>query len=105
MRRGFMTSTISATGPEQARKRTFRVGLRGLLLSLVGVFSLVLIGVVAALVYLETQALTARRHAELRGLVDTTMSLVAAQHAAAKAGQISEADAKVRALELVAKLR
>ncbi len=98
-----MTSTVSCSRP--ARKATFRAGLKGRLLALVGIFAVGLIGVVAALVYLENQALTKRRHAELRGLVATAVSLVAGQHAAAKAGQISEAEAKARALELVGKLR
>ncbi len=100
-----MTSTIAGAGPERSRERIFRLGLKGRLLALVGIFAVGLLGVVGAIVYLQTQALTARRHAELRGLVETTMSLIAAQHAAVKAGRMSEADAKARALELVAKIR
>ena len=100
-----MTSTKSDVGSTARRKRTFRFGLKGRLLGLVAIFAIGLVGVVGALVYLETEALTKRRHAELRGLIETAVSFVTAQHALAKAGKISEADAKARALELVGKLR
>jgi methyl-accepting chemotaxis protein len=100
-----MTSAESGIGARSRRTRTLRFGLKVRLLALVALFAVGLVGVVAALVYLETEALTARRHDELRGLVETAVSLIAAQHAAARVGQIGEAEAKARALELVGKLR
>src|ERR1022692_2559446 len=81
------------------------LGIRGRLYAIVVIFAAGLLSVAATQVYLEAGTLTERRHEELRGLVETTMSLVAAEHAAVKAGLIKEADAKARALEIIGKLR
>jgi methyl-accepting chemotaxis protein len=82
-----------------------RLGIKGRLLGLVAVFSIGLVVVVGTLVYLQTNALTERRHQELRGLIETAVSYVAAQHAMMKAGKITEAEAKARALDMVGTLR
>ena len=97
--------TASHSGIGAARQTRYRWGIRERLLGLVALFVIGFIIVVGLLDYQQAGALTQRRHQELRGLIETAMSLVQAQYAMAKAGQISEADAKARALELLGKLR
>ena len=82
-----------------------KFNIRARLYSVVGLFAVGMVTVSAILVQVQTDAVSLRRHQELKGLVDTTLSLVAAQHELMKSGKLSEADAKARALELVSKLR
>ncbi len=79
--------------------------IRARLYSVVGLFALALVTVSVILVQMQTSAVSARRHQELKGLNETAMSLIAAQHAAIKSGQATETEAKARALDLVSKLR
>jgi methyl-accepting chemotaxis protein len=55
--------------------------------------------------YKVSEALTARRHVELKNLIDSAYGLVAAQFDLAKAGKITEEQAKKNAAELLGELR
>src|SRR5690606_31086370 len=86
-------------------KIMFRFDIRARLYSVVGLASIGLVVIVAVLINMMTTNTEARRHQELKGLTDSVMSLVAGEHALAKAGKISEADAQKRALELISRIR
>ena len=82
-----------------------RLDIRARLYLIIGIFAVGLAITSATLVYQQTSSLKERRYEELKNLVQSVVSLIASQHAAVKAGQISEAEAKARALDLVSKLR
>jgi len=82
-----------------------RFDIRARLYSAVGLFAIGLAIVSTTLVYFQSRAVVERRHQELKGLTDTVFSLIVAQHALVKSGQLGESDAKTRALELVSKIR
>src|SRR5690242_9133889 len=82
-----------------------RFDIRARLYSVVALSAVGLIVTVAILINMLTDATRTRREQELKGLTDSAMSLVAGEHALAKAGKISEADAKQRALELLSRIR
>ncbi len=82
-----------------------RFDIRARLYSVVALSAVGLIVTVAILINMLTDATRTRREQELKGLTDSAMTLVAGEHALAKAGKISEADAKQRALELLSRIR
>jgi methyl-accepting chemotaxis protein len=82
-----------------------RLDIRTRLYFIIGIFAVGLAITSATLVYQTTNSLRERRYEELKYLVQSVVSLIASQHASAKAGQLSEADAKARALDLVGKIR
>ncbi len=82
-----------------------RFDIRARLYSVVGLSAVGLVVIVAVLINMMTDTTQARRQQELKGLTDSVMSLVAGEHALAKAGKISEADAQKRALELISRIR
>ncbi len=79
--------------------------IRARLYGVVALFAIGLTIVAAILVITQTNAISARRHLELKGLTDAAVSVIAAQHDLAKAGKISEAEAKTRALASIAAMR
>ena len=79
--------------------------IRTRLYSVVALFAVGLTIVAGTLIYFQSRAVLERRHTELKELTETVVSLVASQHAKVAAGQINEAEAKKRALELVAAIR
>jgi methyl-accepting chemotaxis protein len=79
--------------------------IRARLYGVVALFAVGLTIVTAILINMQTSSVSARRHQELQGLTEATISMVAAQHELAKAGKISEAEAKSRALASVAAIR
>ena len=81
------------------------LGLRGRLYALVGAMVVGLIALIGINVFQETEALTARRHQELKSLVDTAMNLVTAEYKLAQSGALSEAAAKASAMKLIGTLR
>ncbi|WP_137046051.1 methyl-accepting chemotaxis protein [Pseudolabrys sp. FHR47] len=82
-----------------------RFDIRARLYSVVVLSAVGLVVILAVLINMMTDTTQARRQQELKGLTDSVMSLVASEHALAKAGKISEADAQKRALELISKIR
>ncbi len=83
----------------------FKFDIRARLYSVVVLFAVGLIILSAILINMQTDNVRARRQQELKGLTDSAMSLIAGQHALAKSGKISEADAKARALDLISQMR
>ncbi len=83
----------------------FKFDIRARLYSVVGLFAAGLIGLTAILVHFETDAVSTRRHQELQELAETAVSLIAAQDALVKKGQVSETAAKAQALSQISKLR
>src|SRR5437588_10812257 len=81
------------------------LGIRGRLYGIVGVFAAGLIAIVWLLLSQEFDALKIRRQQELKGLVETAFSLVNAQYVLAQSGNISEADDKSRAADVIRTLR
>ena len=81
------------------------LGLRGRLYAIVGAMVVGLIALIGINVFQESEALTARRHQELKSLVDTAINLVVGQYNLAQSGTISEAAAKANAAKLVGSLR
>jgi methyl-accepting chemotaxis protein len=82
-----------------------RFDIRARLYSVVVLSAVGLITLATILISMQTDNVSARRQQELKGLTETAMSLIAGQHALAKSGKLSEADAKARALDLVSQLR
>ncbi|HWK96508.1 MAG TPA: methyl-accepting chemotaxis protein [Pseudolabrys sp.] len=82
-----------------------RFDIRARLYSLVALSAVGLVVIVAVLINMMTSSTQTRRQMELKGLTDSVMSLVAGEHALAKAGKISDADARQRALELISRIR
>ena len=82
-----------------------KLGIRARLYGIVGAFAAALLVLVSILLFLEFDALKTRRQLELKGLVETAVSLVNSQYLLAKGGVLSEAEAKSRALEMIGKLR
>ncbi|HEX3937677.1 MAG TPA: methyl-accepting chemotaxis protein [Xanthobacteraceae bacterium] len=80
-------------------------GIRARLYGIVFVFIAGLIAVSWLLLNLEFDALKNRRQQELKELVETAMSAVNSQYAAAKSGAITEAEAKSRAAQAVGQMR
>ncbi len=82
-----------------------RFDIRARLYSVVALSAVGLITLAAILISMQTDNVSARRQQELKGLTESAMSLIAAQHALAKSGKQSEADAKARALDLISQIR
>jgi methyl-accepting chemotaxis protein len=82
-----------------------RFDIRARLYSVVALFAVGLVVMAAILIQTQTDNVRGRRQQELKGLTDSAMSLIAAQHALAKSGKISEAEAKARALDLISTMR
>ncbi len=80
-------------------------GIRTRLYGIVVVFTVGLCVTAWLLLSLEFDALKSRRQQELKGLVETALSLVTAQYELAKDGQLPEAEAKAHAAAAVGKLR
>jgi methyl-accepting chemotaxis protein len=86
-------------------RSSFKFDIRARLYGVVALFAIGLLMLSATLVYFQTQAVTGRRHAEVKSLVETAMTLVSSQHQLVKSGQLTEAEGKAAALKLVSKLR
>jgi len=80
-------------------------GIRARLYGIVFIFIAGLIAVGWLLIGLEFDALKTRRQQELKGLVETAMSVVEARYAEAKSGHITEAEAKAAAAQTVGQMR
>ena len=81
------------------------LGIRTRLYGIVGLFTVGLLALAWLLLYLEFDALKTRRQQELKGLVETALSLVNAQYGLVKSGTITEAEAKSRAAAQIGTLR
>lgn len=80
-------------------------GIRARLYGIVCIFTAALLALAWLLLSLEFDALKTRRQQELKGLIETAVSLINDQYGQAKSGVISEAEAKSRAATAIGKLR
>src|SRR5579863_7748458 len=87
------------------RSTIMTLGIRARLYGIVFIFTVGLIALAWLLLSLEFDALKTRRQQELKGLIETAVSLINDQYAQAKSGAISDADAKSRAAAEIGKLR
>ena len=81
------------------------LGIRARLYGIVFIFTVGLIALAWLLLSLEFDALKTRRQQELKGLIETAVSLVNDQYAQSKSGAVSETEAKSRAAAEIGKLR
>jgi methyl-accepting chemotaxis protein len=79
------------------------IGMR--LLTISGVFLLGIVALAASFLYLSSQILYQQRQAEIVSMVDAAMAQIAAQHARAEAGEISEEEARATALRIISDIR
>ena len=95
----------AATNSTVKNRSLIKFDIRARLYGVVALFAVGLLMIAATLVYFQTQVITGRRHAELKGLVETAMTLVSSQYQMVKSGELTEAEGKAAALKLVSKLR